>query len=101
MSKKQTTITRHSLAKILYPELGSTSEAYRFVGVFFDTLSDEISRRESTKIHGFGTFRCINKRSRVGRNPKTGREVAISARRVVSFIASNTVKREITNHGKD
>lgn len=95
------TLTRNGLAQSLYADLGATGDAYRFVAAFFEVLSEQIVSSEEVKIHGFGKFRCLNKRQRVGRNPKTGEEVAISARRVVSFIAGGRFKRAMTGGGDD
>lgn len=94
------TLTRRELAQLLYPELGSSGEAYRFVSVFFDTMAEQLIKDRELKIHGFGKFRCLDKKARVGRNPKTGKEVIISARRVVSFVAGGRFKRMMI-HGED
>ena len=94
------TLTRRELAQLLYPELGSSGEAYRFVSVFFDTLTEQLVQYKELKIHGFGKFRCIDKKARIGRNPKTGEEVVISARRVVSFVAGGQFKRMMI-HSED
>ena len=75
MNKKISPLTRNELAKELMSETGSYSDAYQFIGKFFDVLSDEITNRGHVKVHGFGVFRCLQKKARIGRNPKTG-EVA-------------------------
>ena len=87
------TLTRNDLAKELQYELGSVVEARRFVSIFFETLKETIAENDEVKIHGFGNFRCLSKRARVGRNLKTGEEVEISSRRVVSFIAGGRFRR--------
>ena len=86
-------LTRNDLAKIIRSDMPTISNAYDFVAHFFDVLSEQIAANEELKIHGFGRFRCIHKKSRIGRNPKTGEEVVISSRRVVSFVASGKFKR--------
>lgn len=98
------TLTRNDLAQSLYAELGALGDAYAFVSAFFDVLSDSIIKNEEVKLHGFGKFRCLDKKQRVGRNPKTGEEVAITARRVVSFVAGGKFKQEMAqdkNGGKE
>ena len=96
----QKTLTRNDLAQSLYTDLGAYGDAYRFVATFFDVLSDSIIKNEEVKLHGFGKFRCLDKKSRVGRNPKTGEEVEISSRRVVSFVAGGKFKHEMAQ-GED
>lgn len=93
--EKIKTLTRNDLAESLISELGTRADAYAFVGKFFDVLSESIVAQGELKIHGFGTFRCLEKKKRVGRNPKTGKEAEISARRVVSFIAGNKFRKLI------
>lgn len=90
---KNKTLTRSKLAQALYNDLGSVGDAYRFVTGFFEVLGEEIVKNDEVKLHGFGKFRCLQKRKRIGRNPKTGEEVEIKARRVVSFIAGSKFKR--------
>ena len=53
------------------------------------------------KINGFGKFKLLNKRSRYGRNPKTGEEFEIKARKVVTFYPSINIKKKINNENKD
>lgn len=93
--KDTKTLTRNDLAKLLRPTFGATNEAYRFVGVFFDLLKDDIANHNEVKIHGFGVFRCLNKTARVGRNLRTGKSAKISARRVVSFVAGAKFKQQM------
>lgn len=99
--KQVNTLTRNDLAKSLSLEYGSTSEAYRFVGEFFEVLSQQIIETGEVRLHGFGRFRCLDKKPRVGRNPKTGKEVQISGRRVVSFIASGKFKNAMMMDDND
>lgn len=96
--KEQKTVTRNDLAQALYPEIGSMSDAYRFVCIFFDALSDQIAETGEVKIHGFGRFRCLEKKQRQGRNPKTGESIPIQARRVVSFVAGGKFKKMMDIH---
>ena len=75
MNKKISPLTRNELAKELMSETGSYSDAYQFIGKFFDVLSDEITNRGHVKVHGFGVFRCLQKKARIGRNPKPARSL--------------------------
>ena len=89
----QATMTRTDLARKLAPEVGSFSGADRFITDMFEALGDELAKRGVVKIHGLGVFRCLDKRARVGRNPRTGKLARISARRVVSFIGGAKLKK--------
>jgi integration host factor subunit alpha len=81
------TLTRHDLQVAIYqccPTL-SRAEARKIFNETFDELSDALVRGESVKLRNFGAFNLRAKRQRTGRNPKTGVEAVISARRVVTF----------------
>lgn len=93
--KEKPNLIRNDIAQELQNDVGSFIEARRFTDVFFDVLGEEITQKDEFKIHGFGVFRCIQKKSRIGRNPKTLEEAEIKPRRVVSFIAGGTVKSKI------
>ena len=71
------------------------NEAAKFVEDFFAIISTSLESGEEVKIPGFGNFMLREKKSRIGRNPKTGDEFPISARRVVSFRPSNILKMAI------
>jgi integration host factor subunit alpha len=58
---------------------------------FFDTLADSLSGGDEVRIHGFGTFRTLERPARVGRNPRTGETVQVAARRVARFTPSTTL----------
>ena len=60
-------------------------------------LSNPLINNEDVKISGFGNFELINKKARPGRNPKTGEDVTISARRVVTFRAGNKLRQKIAS----
>lgn len=94
------TLTRGALAQALYAEVGAMGESYRFVTAFFEVLTEQIVANGEVKVHGFGKFRCLEKRRRMGRNPRTGEEVPIEPRRVVSFVASGRFKRLMQDDAK-
>lgn len=79
-------LTKAELAEALFVELGlNKREAKEFVDLFFETIRDQLESGDSVKLSGFGNFDLRNKNQRPGRNPKTGEEIPISARRVVTF----------------
>jgi len=73
----------------------SKREAKDLVEAFFDEIADRLVNNEQVKLSGFGNFDLRDKRSRPGRNPKTGEEVAISARRVVTFRPGQKLKDRV------
>ena len=87
------TLTKAELAELLFERVGlNKREAKDMVEMFFDEISDALERGESVKLSGFGNFQLRDKPQRPGRNPKTGEEIPISARRVVTFHASQKLK---------
>ena len=90
------TLTKAELADILFDRLGlNKREAKEMVDDFFDELRLALERGESVKLSGFGNFQLRDKPQRPGRNPKTGEEIAITARRVVTFHASQKLKSSV------
>ena len=90
------TVTRAQLAESVYQEVGlSRSESAGLVDAILDEISQSLLQEGSVKISSFGTFRVRRKGRRVGRNPKTGEEVPILPRRVMTFKASNVLKGRI------
>ncbi len=90
------TVTKADLANTLYEQLGlNKREAKEFIELFFEQIREALEKGESVKLSGFGGFSVRDKRSRPGRNPKTGQAVAVSARRVVTYCASQKVKEDI------
>ena len=90
------TITKAELATTLYEEVGlNKREAKEFVELFFEKIRQALEEGRSVKLSGFGGFSIRDKRQRPGRNPKTGEEVAVSARRVVTFKASQKLKDDV------
>jgi len=89
-------ITKADLAETLFNELGlNKREAKEFVELFFEKVCEALERGVPVKLSGFGNFGVRHKNSRPGRNPKTGEEIPISARRVVTFKASQKVRERI------
>ena len=92
------TLTRADLAETVNRKLGfSRSESLELVESIIDHLSDALARGENVKISGFGSFVLRDKKERIGRNPKTGVEVPITPRRVMTFRASQLLKERIAN----
>ncbi len=84
------------IANILYERHGVPKrEAAAIVELILDEIKESLANGEEVKIAGFGNFTVRHKRERKGRNPKTGEEIGISPRRVVSFKASPVFKQQI------
>ena len=80
------TITKNSLVNLLHNEVGlNKREAKEFIETFFEAIKSELESGNDVKISGFGNFNLRDKAARPGRNPKTGQDVTISERRVVTF----------------
>lgn len=91
------TVTKAELADVLFDRLGlNKREAKDMVDSFFDEIRQALERGESVKLSGFGNFQLRDKPQRPGRNPKTGEEIAITARRVVTFHASQKLKTAVS-----
>lgn len=87
------TLTKAELADLLFNKVGlNKREAKDMVEAFFEEIRVKLEEREDVKLSGFGNFQLRDKAQRPGRNPKTGEEVAISARRVVTFHPSAKLK---------
>lgn len=79
-------LTKADLANRLFDEVGlNKREAKEFVDAYFETIKNALEDGENVKLSGFGNFQLRDKNERPGRNPKTGEEIPISARRVVTF----------------
>ncbi len=88
-----TTVTRAHLSEALYEEVGlSSNECAELVDTVLREISDTLTKGEAVKISSFGSFSVRQKGERIGRNPRTGEEAPILARRVVVFRASNVLK---------
>lgn len=90
------TLTRADLAEALHHEVGlSRTDSSQLVEQILDGMCDALARGENVKISGFGTFVLRDKGERIGRNPKTGIEVPIAPRRVLTFRASQMMRDRI------
>jgi integration host factor subunit alpha len=91
--KELPTLTKAELAELLFEQVGlNKREAKDMVETFFDEIRNALERGEAVKLSGFGNFQLRDKPQRPGRNPKTGEEIPITARRVVTFHASQKLK---------
>ncbi len=93
------TLTKADMAEHLFMELGlNKREAKEFVDLFFEEIRTSLESSEPVKISGFGNFELRDKRQRPGRNPKTGEEVPISARRVVTFRPGQKLRERVEDY---
>lgn len=91
-----TALTKAEMADKLFEELGlNKREAKEVVEAFFEQLRGSLERNEQVKLSGFGNFDLRNKSQRPGRNPKTGEEIPITARRVVTFRPGQKLKQRV------
>ena len=94
------TLTKARMADGLFDELGlNKREAKEVVEFFFEEIRVALARNETVKISGFGNFDLRDKRERPGRNPKTGEDIPITARRVVTFRPGQKLKARVEAHG--
>lgn len=94
--RSMSTLTRADLADAINRKMGlSRAESLTLVESILDKMSDALGDGENVKISGFGTFLLRDKTERIGRNPKTGVEVPITPRRVMTFRASQMLKERI------
>jgi integration host factor subunit alpha len=90
------TLTRMDLSEAVFREVGlSRNDASQMVESVLTHISDSLARGETVKISSFGTFSVREKSARVGRNPKTGEEVPIQPRRVLTFRPSHLLKDRV------
>ena len=91
-------ITRFHIADSIHNEFGlPKKDCIDLVGDILDIIIEGLQKSGKVKIHNFGTFSIKNKKSRIGRNPKTKEEVMISERKVVSFKASKNVLKYLNS----
>lgn len=90
------TLTRAEMSETMHKGIGfSRTECYRLIDSILELMTAEFERGTDVKISGFGTFHVRDKTARVGRNPKTGVEVAITPRRVLTFKPSQKLRERI------
>lgn len=90
------TLTKADLAKQLDQQIGlSNRESKEIVELFYQYISDALIKGQQVKISGFGNFTLHDKNERPGRNPRTGEEVPVTARRVVTFHCGQKLKARV------
>lgn len=95
------TLTRMDLSEAVFREVGlSRNESAQLVETVLEEMSDALVRGEQVKISSFGTFSVRSKSARIGRNPKTGEEVPINPRRVLTFRPSHLMKDRVADGNK-
>jgi len=91
------TLTRADLAETLNRKIGlSRAESSRIIESLLQHMSDALAGGENVKVSGFGTFVLRDKNGRIGRNPKTGIEVPITPRRVLTFRPSQIMREQVS-----
>jgi integration host factor subunit alpha len=96
------TLTRMNLSEAVFRAVGlSRNESAQLVERVLELMSDALVNGEQVKISSFGTFSVRAKTARVGRNPKTGEEVPISPRRVLTFRPSHLMKDRVAAGNRD
>ncbi|MBI4695605.1 MAG: integration host factor subunit alpha [Gammaproteobacteria bacterium] len=89
-------LTKADMAERLFEDLGlNKREAKELVEAFFEEIRTSLELGQQVKLSGFGNFDLRNKNQRPGRNPKTGEEIPISARRVVTFRPGQKLKARV------
>ena len=91
-------MTKADIIEGVYEKVGfSKKESAEIVELVFDTVKETLERGDKIKISGFGNFQVRQKNARVGRNPQTGKEIEISARRVLTFRPSQVLKSALND----
>jgi len=93
------TMTKADIIEAVYEKVGGVSkkEAADIVETVFNTIKTTLEDGEKIKISGFGNFLVREKKARIGRNPQTGQEITISARRVLTFKPSQVLKNALNS----
>jgi integration host factor subunit alpha len=87
------TLTKAEFVESVYSRVGlSRRDSSEVVELLFECIKETLARGEAVKISGFGNFVVREKNARIGRNPQTGRDIEISARRVLTFKPSQVLK---------
>jgi integration host factor subunit alpha len=92
-------MTKADIIENVYESVGgfSKKDASQIVEAVFDIIKDTLARGEKIKLSGFGNLVVRDKNSRIGRNPQTGDEITISARRVLTFKPSQVLKNALNS----
>lgn len=91
-------MTKADIIEQIYEKVGfSKKESAEIVELVFDIIKETLEKGEKIKISGFGNFVVRQKRPRIGRNPQTGQEIEISARRVLTFRPSQVLKSALNS----
>jgi len=91
--KQEGTMTKADIVEAIYEKIGfSKKESAEIVEMVFDAMKQTLEQGEKIKISGFGNFVVRSKKPRIGRNPQTGEEIEISARKVLTFRPSQVLK---------
>lgn len=94
-------LTKADLAEMLFNELGlNKREAKEIVELFYEEIKQSLEADEPVKLSGFGNFELRKKNPRPGRNPKTGEEIPISARRVVTFRPGQKLRARVEEYAR-
>ena len=89
-------VTRAELAEAVYHEVGlSLNESSKLLDQVLEEISKALEKGDAVKLSSFGSFAVRSKKMRMGRNPKTGEDVPISPRRILSFHPSHILKRQV------
>jgi integration host factor subunit alpha len=97
--KSGKTMTKADIIETVYEKIGfSKKESAEIVELVFNTMKVTLEKGEKIKISGFGNFVIRNKKPRIGRNPQTGEEIEISARKVLTFKPSQVLKNSLNRH---
>lgn len=92
-------LTKADIAEKLYEDLGfNKREAKELVEAFFDEIRNALEANEPVKLSGFGNFDLRDKKQRPGRNPKTGEEIPITARRVATFRPGQKLRARVEGY---
>jgi integration host factor subunit alpha len=97
--QERRTMTKADIIENVYESVGgfSKKDASQIVEAVFDIIKDTLARGEKIKLSGFGNLVVRDKNSRIGRNPQTGDEITISARRVLTFKPSQVLKNALNS----
>lgn len=91
-------MTKIDIIQDVYEKLGiPKKDSAKIVESVFELMKDSLAKGEKIKISGFGNFLVKEKKSRRGRNPQTGEEISISARRVLTFKSSQVLRRALND----